>query len=226
MLSLTQAQKQRALLILICFHIFIIAASNYLVQIPFTIFGLNTTWGTFSFPFIFLATDLTVRIFGASEARKIIFSAMLPALLISYLISVLFYEGRFQGLAGLAGLDIFVFRIALASFIAYVCGQLLDVKVFSRLRKNTRWWVAPSTSTILGNLLDTAIFFSVAFWACSDPFMAAHWREIGALDYGFKLAVSMLLFLPLYGILLRYLTEKILTGSGQTIAGNTCQFHE
>ncbi len=41
--------------------------------VPFQIFGIHTTWGAFSFPFIFLATDLTVRIFGSHLARRIIF---------------------------------------------------------------------------------------------------------------------------------------------------------
>ena len=211
MLNLTQPQKKRAIITLAIFHIFIIAASNYLVQLPFQIFGLHTNWGTFSFPFIFLATDLTVRIFGAAEARRIILAAMLPALLFSYVISVLFFEGAFQGLSGLAEFNTFVFRIALASFTAYVCGQFLDIKVFSRLRQNRRWWVAPSASTIAGNLLDTAIFYSVAFYASSDAFMAAYWPEIAMLDYGFKIFISILLFLPLYGAVLRFLTEKILS---------------
>jgi queuosine precursor transporter len=217
MLSLSTAQKDRALITLALFHIFIIAASNYLVQLPFQIFGLHTNWGTFSFPFIFLATDLTVRIFGAAEARKIILTAMLPALVLSYCISVIFFEGRFQGLGGLTGLNTFVFRIALASFTAYILGQLLDIKVFSKLRANRRWWLAPSASTVAGNLLDTAIFYSVAFWASSDVFMAQHWPEIAALDYAFKLFVSIILFLPLYGALLRFLTDRILIGGTSTV---------
>ena len=52
---------------LIAFHILIIIASNYLVQLPITLFGWHTTWGAFSFPFIFLATDLTVRLLGKGE---------------------------------------------------------------------------------------------------------------------------------------------------------------
>ena len=32
------------------------------MQLPITLFGWHTTWGAFSFPFIFLATDLTVAI--------------------------------------------------------------------------------------------------------------------------------------------------------------------
>lgn len=210
MLSLTVLQAQRARITLTAFHIFIIAASNYLVQLPFTIFGMHTNWGTFSFPFIFLATDLTVRIFGARQARQIILSAMFPALILSYAISVIFSQGSFTGLAGLSAFNSFVFRIALASFTAYIFGQLLDIKVFARLRQNKRWWVAPFVSTILGNLLDTIVFYAVAFWGCSDAFMAAHWPEIAALDYGFKLLVSLLLFLPLYGIILRFLMNTIL----------------
>jgi len=210
MLVLSDAQIKRALAVLITFHIVIIAASNYLVQIPVQIFGLQTTWGAFSFPFVYLATDLTVRIFGASDARRIIFGAMLPALAISYIVSVLFFEGAFQGTAGLATLNVFVLRIAFASFVAYAIGQLADIKVFSKLRQNKRWWVAPSASTIFGNLLDTVIFFSFAFYASSDAFMATNWPEIATVDYSFKLLISLLLFLPAYGVLLRILTDKIL----------------
>ncbi|HCK5632642.1 TPA: queuosine precursor transporter, partial [Pseudomonas aeruginosa] len=61
---------------LIAFHIFIIIASNYLVQLPITLFGWHTTWGAFSFPFIFLATDLTVRLLGKGPARLVIARVM------------------------------------------------------------------------------------------------------------------------------------------------------
>jgi uncharacterized integral membrane protein (TIGR00697 family) len=50
------------------FHILIIIASNYLVQLPITLFGWHTTWGAFSFPFIFLANNLTVRLIGKRSA--------------------------------------------------------------------------------------------------------------------------------------------------------------
>lgn len=208
--SFTRAQLCRALAVLVTFHIIVIAASNYLVQIPFQILGLHTTWGTFTFPLVYLATDLTVRIFGKEQARKIIFWTMIPALIISYLVSIVFFEGKFQGVAGLADFNLFVFRIALASFIAYLAGQLLDVKVFSHLREHRSWWVAPSASTIVGNLVDTVLFYSIAFWASSDGFMADHWPEIAALDYSFKIAVSLLLFLPAYGLLLTVLTKAMI----------------
>lgn len=220
MLRLTTAQSRHALLVLVSFHILVIAASNYLVQIPFQLFGLYTTWGTFSFPLVYLATDLTVRIFGSTKARIIIFGAMIPALITSYVVSILFFEGSFQGFSGLATLNMFVFRIAFASFTAYVAGQLLDISVFSYLRRHHRWWVAPSVSTTAGNLVDTVIFYSLAFWASSDGFMATHWPEIALVDYGFKLLVSIILFLPIYGIVLRQLTDRILKHSGKKEASS------
>lgn len=207
--------KRRSLVLLSLFHIFIITISNYLVQITFEInvpvanWVIPTTWGTFTFPFIFLATDLTVRVFGAELARKIIFVVMLPALVVSYVISVLFFETQFQGIAALAEFNLFVFRIALASFSGYVVGQLLDVFVFNKLRQGKSWWLAPMCSTVFGTLVDTFVFFAVAFYKSSDEYMAEHWFTIGAVDYAFKLFVSLLLFLPLYGVLLNYLLKKL-----------------
>lgn len=197
------------LLLLSIFHIVTITASNYLVQIPFQFLGMHTTWGAFTFPFIFLATDLTVRLYGSEQARKIIFSAMFPALLISYLVSVLFVDGTYQGLASLANVNVFVARIAVASFAAYLIGQIMDITVFNHLRQNALWWVAPACSTIVGNLIDTLSFFSLAFAGSSDPFMATHWMEIALVDYGYKLAISMLFFLPMYGVLLNLLVNKL-----------------
>ncbi|GGI81342.1 7-cyano-7-deazaguanine/7-aminomethyl-7-deazaguanine transporter [Shewanella gelidii] len=218
MLLLSEAQIRRALTLLVSFHILIICASNYLVQIPFQIFSFHTTWGAFSFPFVYLATDLSVRIFGQRHARQIILKAMVPALLISYLIGVLFHQGQYQGAASILAFNSFIFRIAFASFAAYLMGQLMDVSVFARLRQAKTWWLAPAASTIVGNLVDTIIFFSVAFYASSDAFMAANWPEIATVDYGFKLLVSLGLFLPAYGVLLRILQEKILQTKPQTYA--------
>ncbi|QFI39474.1 7-cyano-7-deazaguanine/7-aminomethyl-7-deazaguanine transporter [Moritella marina ATCC 15381] len=209
MRELTAMQTRQALIYLSCFHILVITASNYLVQLPINIFGFHTTWGAFTFPFIFLATDLTIRVFGAGMAKRIIAQVMLPALVISYALSVVFFEGSYQGFAGLSEFNSFVGRIALASFLAYLFGQALDIVVFNRLRKLKTWWVAPVSSTIFGNLIDTIIFFFVAFYQSTDAFMAANWVEIATVDYGFKLLISLAIFLPLYGVLLTKLASVI-----------------
>lgn len=118
-----QTQASRVpfyLSVLVAFHIALVIASNYLVQLPITLLGFHSTWGAFSFPFIFLATDLTVRLIGKTAARRVIMRAMLPALVVSYVVGVLFHEGRFNGWEALQSFNGFVFRIALASFAAYV----------------------------------------------------------------------------------------------------------
>lgn len=191
------------LALLVAFHIFIVIASNYLVQLPIDLFGFHSTWGAFSFPFVFLATDLTVRLIGKAEARSVITRAMIPALIVSYLVSVLFHDGHFNGFQALGEFNSFVFRIALASFAAYVLGQLMDVQVFDRMRRDyIQWWVAPAAASVLGQALDTIAFFSIAFWRSSNPFMAEHWGEIALVDYAIKLTVSLLLFVPMYGVAL------------------------
>ena len=171
MTSFSESQRVKALFWLSLFHLLVITSSNYLVQLPISIFGFHTTWGAFSFPFIFLATDLTVRIFGAPLARRIIFAVMLPALFISYVVSSLFYMGSWQGFEALTHFNLFVARIAAASFMAYALGQILDVHVFNRLRQNHRWWMAPTASTLFGNVSDTLAFFFIAFWHSPDAFI-------------------------------------------------------
>ncbi|WEI82867.1 7-cyano-7-deazaguanine/7-aminomethyl-7-deazaguanine transporter [Klebsiella pneumoniae] len=205
----TTVQRKKALVWLSLFHLLVITSSNYLVQLPISIFGFHTTWGAFSFPFIFLATDLTVRIFGAPLARRIIFAVMVPALAISYGISALFYMGEWQGFAALGTFNLFVARIAVASFMAYALGQILDVHVFNRLRQSRRWWLAPTASTLFGNISDTVAFFFIAFWRSPDPFMAAHWGEIALADYSFKVLISIIFFLPMYGVLLNMLLKRL-----------------
>ena len=93
--------------------------------------------------------------------------------------------------------------------MAYLLGQILDVQVFNRLRQMKQWWIAPTASTLFGNGLDTLAFFGIAFYMSPDTFMAQHWPEIALADYGFKLIISLGLFVPMYGVLLNILVKKI-----------------
>ena len=82
-------QKRFALILLSLFHIFIITASNYFVQIPFEInlkltalgfaddFSFHSTWGTLTFPFIFLATDHLYRDDSSAYRELYCFSCFL-----------------------------------------------------------------------------------------------------------------------------------------------------
>ena len=209
MLAFSSRQRMHALFWLSLFHLLVITSSNYLVQLPISIFGFHTTWGAFSFPFIFLATDLTVRIFGAPLARRIILAVMIPALFISYAVSSLYSQGQWQGWAALEQVNLFVARIACASFMAYALGQILDVHVFNRLRALPQWWIAPGCAMFLGNISDTLAFFFIAFYKSPDAFMAQHWVEIALVDYSFKVLICMVFFLPAYGVLLNAALKRL-----------------
>ena len=192
-------------------HIFILVLSNYAVQIPLTVFGIHTTLGTFTYPFIFLSTDLTVRIFRQKRARKIVFIATIPGLILSYIVGTVFEHGQFQGIGNLNEFSYFVFRITLASLSAYLIGQLVDILVFQRLRELKQWWPAPICSSIFGNLLDTFAFFAIAFCGTNDVFMASNWVEIATVDYMVKIVANMFIFIPIYGVLLNFLMKKLIT---------------
>ena len=172
-------------------HCFIIAISNYLVQFPINIFGLDYTIGTFTFPIIVLATDLTVRLSNARNARQVIGFAFIPAFIISYIFAD--------------------FRIAIASVLAYSIGQLLDVFVFSKVRDrvgddgfnlSSYWYLAPVVSTFFAQLIDTYLFYGVAFYNSTDDFMRDNWDLIAFNDFILKLVVCYLAFLPIYVLII------------------------
>jgi uncharacterized integral membrane protein (TIGR00697 family) len=183
-------------------HIAIIAISNTLVQYPFELLGFRTTWGAFSYPLIFVLTDLATRFLGQQQARAVIYAAMLPGLFCSYLVS------NYATDANLFIYNALSLRIALASFFAYFLGQILDITIFQWLRQR-RWWVAPTIANIFGNLFDTYCFFAFAFYHSAQNYLSSHWLEVATIDLMFKLMISLGSFVPLYGLILKIFDEKI-----------------
>ena len=53
MIAFSLRQRQHALIWLSLFHLLVIISSNYLVQLPVSIFGFNTTWAHSAFPLFF-----------------------------------------------------------------------------------------------------------------------------------------------------------------------------
>lgn len=124
MTPFTQSQRIKALFWLSLFHLLVIISSNYLVQLPITIFGFHTTRARLVF--LYFSCHRSYRAyFGAPLARRIIFAVMIPALLVSYVVSSLCSIWARQGFAALANFNLFVARIAAASFMAYALGQIL-----------------------------------------------------------------------------------------------------
>ena len=58
--------------------------------------------------------------------------------------------------------DIISIRIAIGSGVGFFIAQNLDVQIFDSLRKKV-WYAAPLTSSIIGSISDTLIFFQLPF---------------------------------------------------------------
>ena len=184
------SQIDRGLLFkLVLLLIFIIALANYTVQFPITTFGITWNYAMWVFPFAVLATDLTIRLTNGHQARGVVAVAFVPAILISIYLAD--------------------YRIGVASGLAYAFSQFLDIFVFQKIRdRHQAWWSAPLISTFFANIIDTYLFYGVAFAHGADEFMAGNWQNIATLDLGVKTVLSIFIFLPIYGLLLSWLAKR------------------
>lgn len=178
-------------------HIFLLALSNVLVQYPIQLFGSHTTWGAFSYPLIFIITDLTTRTLGANQARRVVFRAMLPGFLISFALSFLIEKD--------ISAFLMILRIYIACFTAYSLVQLMDIALFNKIRQVGPCYLAPLLAGLIGNMIDTYVFFFIAFYRSSQTFFALHWVQIATVDLMFKCLISTFAFVPLYGLTLNFI---------------------
>ena len=158
----------------------VVVLSNYLVQFPVQKFGLSEilTYGAFSYPITFLITDLANRAYGKTVARKVVYFGFIIGILLTLFVSTNFT-------------DIISIRIAVGSCIAFFVAQNLDVQVFDKLRKKS-WFIAPLTSSTLGSITDTFLFFSIAFYASGIP-----WFSLALGDLAVKLFITLVMLIPL-----------------------------
>lgn len=145
----------------------VVLASNILVQ-----FAINDwlTWGAITYPFAFLVSELVNRSFGPAQARRVACVGFAVAVIASLVLAPV--------------------RIAVASGLAFLLSQMLDITVFDRLRQS-RWWRAPLLATALGAVLDTCVFWGVGFAGEDLP-----WVTWALGDLGVKLFMAIGLLLP------------------------------
>jgi len=157
----------------------VVVLSNFLVQFPIKYFGLNEilTYGAFSYPITFLITDLANRAYGKLVARKVVYVGFTIGVLLTLFVSTNFS-------------DIISIRVAAGSGVAFFIAQNLDVQIFDSLRKKI-WYAAPLTSSIIGSVTDTFLFFSIAFYATGIP-----WVTLAFGDLAVKVFIALVMLIP------------------------------
>ena len=166
----------------------VVALSNVWAQEQYRI-NDYLLWASFTYPLAFAITDLTTLFYGAPIARRVVASGFVVAGFCSFLLATP--------------------RIAMASLTAFALSQLLDIAVFTRLRQ-AAWWKAPLVSSSLASLLDTWLFFALAFFASGIA-----WHKLALGDLSVKLCFAFCLLLP-FRLLIR---AKIL--SAKTLSTKT-----
>lgn len=175
MIQLTQSQF-RKLIIALALYLASLFAANTLGVKLMPILGLSISVAAFSFPIVFLMTDVIGEVYGKAVAKFFVlagFIATLAFILYSFLSLALpwapgFVEsGRGQAIydsyAPIFGTTV---RIAFASIVAYLIAQYQDVLSFFFFKAKLGgkfFWLRSTLSNLWSQFLDTSIFMAIAF---------------------------------------------------------------
>jgi uncharacterized integral membrane protein (TIGR00697 family) len=164
--------------VLLCSN-FIGAAKQATLNVP----GLGPTTfgaGILFFPISYIFGDILTEVYGYGRDRRVVwagFGALAFASLMAWVVVSLppadsefmkTYQGALEAVFGNA------WRIAAASMLAFWCGSFANGYVLAKMKiaTNGRWlWTRTIGSTLVGELIDSSIFYVVAFygvWATSD----------------------------------------------------------
>ena len=181
--------KNKLFFILVILIGVIVTLSNYLVQFPVKYFNLENllTYGAFTYPISFLITDLSNRKYGKKVAKKVVYFGFFCGLFATFYFSI-------------SNIDLISLRIAFGSGIAFLTAQLIDINIFDKLRRK-KWFIAPLTSSIIGSIIDTLLFFSIAFYGTG-----INWLSLSLGDLTVKILVALIMLIP-FRILLSYIKE-------------------
>lgn len=144
--------------------------ANIFVVKGMMLFGLAATGGNAVYASIFLATDIMAEHYGQKTARRAVFLGFFASVFFmvgsQFLLS---FEPADYDISHAAFSTIFSLtpRIVIASMIAYLISQNLDISLFHAIKRLTgdRYlWLRNNGSTIASQFVDTAIFTLIAFW--------------------------------------------------------------
>lgn len=142
---------------------------------------LTITAGVIVFPISYIINDCIVEVYGFAKARLVIWLGFLMNLLVSLLLQVGIWLPGAESWDGQESMQMIfgaVPRIFVASFIAFLCGSMVNAYVMSRMKiasEGRNFSFRAIMSTVFGEGVDSLIFFPIAFGGILA------WSEIVAL---------------------------------------------
>jgi uncharacterized integral membrane protein (TIGR00697 family) len=136
---------------------------------PF-LFGTHLSVAVFSFPIVFIMTDVIGEVYGKKMAKNFVLAGVISIFLFLFysFISMILPWAK-EGLWAKDGFNL-VFsvsvRFSLASVFAYVIGEYQDVLSFFFFKKYTgekKFWLRSNLSNLWSQLLDSSIFMFIAY---------------------------------------------------------------
>jgi hypothetical protein len=143
-------------------------------------------------------TDLMTRLSGKQLARAVLVATLIPGMIGTAIGAYLYGSDLIGGT-----------RLTVASGICYLLPMLLDVSIFAWLRSRIKaWYVAPGISGIVTTIIMTYLFWGAAFAGDGGQFSEI-WYIVATNQILVKNALNLLFLIPLYGVLLAYLTRRV-----------------
>lgn len=157
------------LLILNSIFITTLIVANILASKVVTFWGFVLPAAVVAYPLTFLMTDVIGEIWGKEEANRTVRNGFICQAISSVLILLAIMlpvapfadnQAEFQAILGQS------FRVVFASMVGYLIAQCNDVYIFHKLKEKYNGkhkWLRNNVSTLLSQLLDTAVFITIAF---------------------------------------------------------------
>ncbi|WP_047981803.1 queuosine precursor transporter [Ornithinibacillus contaminans] len=169
--------------------------SNILGVKLFSIGSLMLPAAAIVYVVTYLITDIIGEVYGKDAARKTVhagFFTQVIALIFIYIAIQLPAAPAFTAQLEFEQILGGSFRVIVASLLAYVASQHLDVTIFHWLKEKhgeKKLWLRNNLSTMSSQLIDTTIFITVAFWGTVP---IAILLGMIATQYGFKFCIAVI----------------------------------
>ncbi|HVC01759.1 MAG TPA: queuosine precursor transporter [Steroidobacteraceae bacterium] len=146
--------------------------------------------GVLFFPISYIFGDILTEVYGYGRDRRVVWAGFAALAFASFMAAVVVHlPASTTGLASQAAI-VAVFgntpRIVAASIIAFLCGTFVNSYVLAKMKILTRgrWlWTRLVGSTLCGELVDSALFYSIAFYGRMS---LAHLEDLMITQYLLK----------------------------------------